>query len=75
MVAVVRAAMGPAGCRKEGPTYFFRRSRWEFVVLPPLATPVSDRLLPDYRFRLMVVRKGSFFSILAVFAIVPNGRL
>ena len=50
-------------------------SKRDSEVLPPLATPISDRLLPDYRFRLLVVRKGSFFSILPVLAAAAHGRL
>jgi hypothetical protein len=44
-------------------------------VSPPYATSASDRLLPDYRFRLLIVRKGSFFSILPAFAVVRQKRI
>ncbi len=56
--------MEPTTIGKEG-----RRAANEaggIAELPPLATAASDCLLPDYRFRLPVIPKGSFFSILSI---------
>ena len=41
-------------------------------VVPPLRNLRVLRLLPDYRFRFMIVPKGSFFSILPVFPVMPQ---
>ena len=37
----------------------------------PLRNFHLRRLLPDYRFRFRKARKGSFFSILQVFRVLP----
>ena len=43
----------------------------DFGTTPPCAASVSDCLLPDYWFRLLIVPNGRIFSILPVFPAVP----
>jgi hypothetical protein len=56
---------------KEGPSR--RATEADGIAeLPPLATTVSNCLLPEYRFRLPVLPKGSFFSILLICTVVGD---
>jgi hypothetical protein len=64
MASLGSRATGPAPIGKEG-----RRAANKaggIAELPPLATAASDCLLPNYWFRLPVIPKGSFFSILSI---------
>jgi hypothetical protein len=48
--------------------------RWQMATggFAPLRNLRVQRLLPEYRFRFGIVRKGSFFSILQVLAILSH---
>jgi len=67
-------AIGPTGRCEEGTVCCPRTGAFRRLGCAPLAQPPCP-LLPDYRFRLPIVPKGSFFSILRVFPVVPREAL
>lgn len=55
---------------RKGPAVVCRRLR-RVAGPPSYAISASEPLLPDYRFRFAIVLKGSFFSILQIFGVLP----